>query len=118
MALDMSRRSVGAGFLSALVVLSAPAVLAQAESDGGSIGGGGPGRKPSAVPGCVVADPTPTPLNMRTAPNGQIIGTVENGTRVSILDSATSQKGEPWVYIADDQGKPMGWVYRRFINCR
>ena len=31
---------------------------------------------------CKVTDPTGTPLNVRSAPNGKIIGTLANGTLV------------------------------------
>jgi hypothetical protein len=35
---------------------------------------------------CRVVDPTTTPLNVRTTPNGRIVGTLENGAMVSVLD--------------------------------
>src|SRR5689334_23519987 len=35
---------------------------------------------------CVVADPTGTPLNIRTSPNGKIVGRIGNGERVRISD--------------------------------
>jgi hypothetical protein len=44
---------------------------------------------------CRVADPTPTPLRVRTSPNGRIVSTLENGTLVSVLDRATDRKGRP-----------------------
>ena len=31
---------------------------------------------------CIVSDPTGTPLNVRATPNGRIIGSLSNGTRV------------------------------------
>jgi len=68
--------------------------------------------------GCIVADPSPTPLNIRTAPHGRIIGTLDNGQVVSILDSSTDNEGSPWVYVADDTGNPLGWVYREYVVCK
>jgi Bacterial SH3 domain len=68
---------------------------------------------------CRVADPTPTPLNVRTSPNGRVVGTIENGMMVLILDRRTDRKRQVWVYIgnADDQ-MPIGWVFRDYIDCR
>ena len=68
---------------------------------------------------CVIADPTSTPLNVRTAPNGKLLSRIENGERVSLLDETFDRSGQQWAYIArgvDDQ--PLGWVFRRFIVCR
>src|SRR3712207_84915 len=67
---------------------------------------------------CRVTDPSDTPLNVRTAPYGKILGTLQNGRRVSVIDRASDRRGQPWVYIADqNDGQPIGWVYREFISC-
>ena len=68
---------------------------------------------------CRVADPTPTPLNVRTSPNGRIVSTLENGMLVSMLDRATDRRGQTWVFVgtAEDQ-TPIGWVFRDYIDCR
>jgi hypothetical protein len=71
-----------------------------------------------AQAGCIVADPSPTPLNVRTAPYGRIVGTLDNGQGVSILDSSIDNQGRPWVYVADDTGSPLGWVYREYVVCK
>jgi hypothetical protein len=68
---------------------------------------------------CIVADPTPTPLNARTAPNGRIIGTLDNGQAVVIIDHADDGQMRPWVYVSDPEtGNPIGWVFREFIVCK
>ncbi len=67
---------------------------------------------------CIVADPSPTPLNVRTAPSGRIISTLNNGQVVSILDSSIDNEGRPWVYVSDDTGNPLGWVYREYVVCK
>ncbi len=68
---------------------------------------------------CTVFDPSPTPLNVRTGPYGRIIGTLENGRIVYILDRSIDRQGKPWVYVADfDTDAPIGWVYREYITCR
>ena len=115
----------------AAMALAIPqAALAQAGSAGGSVGNDEKslsGRREAPDPGrgesnaganCVIADPTSTPLNLRTSPNGTIVGTVANGTRARILDQARDRGGEQWVYIADAGARPMGWVIRKFIVCR
>ncbi|WP_354265970.1 SH3 domain-containing protein [Bradyrhizobium sp. I1.7.5] len=75
-------------------------------------------RPERATANCVIADPTSTPLNVRTGPNGKIIGTVPNGDRANVIDQAVDRSGERWVYIADVQGQPLGWVFRRYLVCR
>jgi Bacterial SH3 domain len=67
---------------------------------------------------CRVLDPTNTPLNVRTAPYGAILGILPNGVLVSVIDRATDKAGKPWVYVAAyDTGRPIGWVFREFIAC-
>lgn len=72
----------------------------------------------SAQSRCRVMDPTGTPLNIRTAPNGAIVGALPNGALVSARDSAPDQNGKPWVFISRfEDGAPLGWVFREFIAC-
>ena len=71
----------------------------------------------SAQERCLVADPTGTPLNLRTAANGPIIGTLKNGTLVTILDGS-SVKGSSWAYVGRYEDRaPLGWVFRAYLNC-
>jgi uncharacterized protein YraI len=66
---------------------------------------------------CVVSDPTGTPLNVRTRPNGPIVGALYNGALVRILDVTSDDRGGRWAYIAPlDEGK-RGWVYGPHIAC-
>jgi uncharacterized protein YraI len=67
---------------------------------------------------CRVTDPTGTPLNVRTAPGGRIVGTLVNGQRVSVLDRRVVG-GKPWVYVGDVElgDQPIGWVFREFVSC-
>ncbi len=68
---------------------------------------------------CTVADPTPTPLNARAAPNGRIIATLDNGQQVTIIDFAEDERGRPWVYVSDPEtSQPIGWVFRSDIVCK
>ena len=66
---------------------------------------------------CVVADPTGTPLNIRTSPNGKIVGKIANGERIRISDQ-TTEDGKQWAYISNAASRPMGWVFRKFLVCR
>jgi hypothetical protein len=71
----------------------------------------------AGVTECRVADPTGTPLNVRTIPGGRkIVETLKNGTQVTILDSKND-----WAYIGlvseKDHLIPTGWVYRKYLDC-
>jgi len=67
---------------------------------------------------CKVTDPTGTPLNVRASPNGKIIGTLANGTLVTIVDSKNAANGKPWVKVQHaETKKPIGWVFREFVSC-
>ena len=66
---------------------------------------------------CMVTDPTGTPLNIRSTPQGAVVGTIDNGAVVEILERQTDAKGKPWVYIATRGGRPIGWVFREFVSC-
>ncbi len=66
---------------------------------------------------CLVADPSGTPLNVRTVPNGKIVNTLRNGFTVNIIQTATSSE-KAWVYIKRaDSNIPLGWVFRDYLNC-
>ena len=65
-------------------------------------------QEPPGNPGrfrtCLVNDPTPTPLNYRTAPYGKILGSFGNGVHVDIVDETSDQHGKPSAYVSDDEG--------------
>ncbi len=65
----------------------------------------------AASAACVVTDPTGTPLNIREAPNGRVIGTLRNGASVTILGATYDRNGKLWANIG------VGWVFREFISC-
>ena len=84
----------------AATILSATAIAAAAQSR------------------CRIMDPTGTPLNVRTGPNGRIVGALPNGMLVTVLDRTTDGGGRSWVYVARyDSGRPIGWVFREFVAC-
>jgi hypothetical protein len=66
---------------------------------------------------CEVTDPTGTPLG-RSEPNDKIIGTLANGTLVSITEYKDDANGKPWVDVADYKTKKViGRVLREFVSC-
>ncbi|HEY3889914.1 MAG TPA: TIR domain-containing protein [Caulobacteraceae bacterium] len=66
---------------------------------------------------CIVADPTPTPLNIRTTPNGRIALTMDNGAAVHVIGRATVN-GQSWSQIGSGQDGPLlGWVFSGYLNC-
>jgi Bacterial SH3 domain len=70
--------------------------------------------EPVVNEGCRVADPTGTPLNVRSAPRrGSILGALTNGTIVKVLEV----RGD-WVRIKpyNSPGKA-GWVYVEHLDC-
>ena len=100
--------------------------FAQSGSAGGIIGNDEKslsGTRQESQPGgsdqatCVVAEPTGTPLNIRTSPNGKIVGKIANGERVRI-SGQTVENGKEWAYISTAASRPIGWVFRKFLACR
>ena len=69
---------------------------------------------------CVVNDPTGTPLNVRTTPNGRIMTSLVNGTKVFIQRISYDNLDRPWVLISVYQRsgyRTLGWVFRPFLSC-
>lgn len=64
---------------------------------------------------CVVDDPTGTPLNVRSAPNGTIISTLGNGTRVDVIEE-TKIGTKHWLFVAR-QGERLGWIFGAYVVC-
>lgn len=109
-----------------VIVMSVANAWAQSGSTGGTIGndekslsGSRPEPRRSDQDGysCVVSDPTGTPLNLRTTPNGKIVGKISNGERIRILDQQI-QGGKEWAYISNSAAQPIGWAFRRYLDCK
>jgi hypothetical protein len=66
---------------------------------------------------CVVADPTGSPLNVRSTPNGAILGALRNDTKVLVLEAALVN-GKTSVRIAPEVGTgKQGWVFLNHLSC-
>jgi uncharacterized protein YraI len=63
---------------------------------------------------CTVADPSGTPLNVRTGPSSgtAIRGALNNGILVVVRE----RRGK-WASVVPDEGKA-GWVWGEYLNCR
>ena len=67
---------------------------------------------------CKVTDPTGTRLNVRSSPNGKVISTLKNGTKIRRVDHADDSQGRSWVLAYTEKtNKRIGWVYREFVSC-
>ena len=50
-------------------------------------------------PVCTVVDPTGTPLNVRTGPNDDIVGSLKNGMKIEVIEHQESD-GNRWALVA------------------
>jgi hypothetical protein len=66
---------------------------------------------------CVVNDPPGTPLNVRSSPNGSILGALYNGTRVNLLRVVADRSGQSWAYIAPHGPGKNGYVFYNYLVC-
>jgi len=67
---------------------------------------------------CVVSDPSGTPLDVRTEPQGTVVRALANGRLVLIADIKSDGNGQPWVLVANSEsGERLGWVSRKLISC-
>jgi uncharacterized protein YraI len=64
---------------------------------------------------CLVDDPTGTPLNVRSAPNGTIVTTLGNGTRLEVIEERKIGT-KPWLFVTR-QGERLGWVFGAYVVC-
>jgi hypothetical protein len=67
---------------------------------------------------CRVTDPTGTPLNIRTVPNGSIVATLNNGEIITVRDRTFDPNGKQWISVGRlGADVPLGWVLRDFVTC-
>ncbi|NEQ45626.1 MAG: SH3 domain-containing protein [Leptolyngbya sp. SIOISBB] len=78
----------------------------------------GPGVESTSDPiTCVVEDPTGTPLNVRSTPNGpEIVGTLENGSQVIPYDIAIDENERHFLLIGNKSDR-WGWVFGPYMSC-
>lgn len=68
-------------------------------------------------PVCTVVDPTGTPLNVRSGPNGKVLSTLRKGSKVEVVDH-TEQNGKKWARVAKFQEASYGWVFEAYLKCK
>jgi hypothetical protein len=66
---------------------------------------------------CTVSDPTGTPLNVRSRPNGPIVGALHNGATVFVSALIADASGRRWAKIVPLQEGKAGWVFREHLTC-
>jgi uncharacterized protein YgiM (DUF1202 family) len=71
---------------------------------------------------CMVADPTGSPLNVRSYPtNGRVVGKLRNGTVVRIESLTVDEiTGKSWAKISVNRNRKyvvLGYVLDAFLNC-
>lgn len=75
---------------------------------------------------CMVADPTGTLLNVRETPAGKRLGSLKNGTKLTLTHFDDDSRGRTWSYVKWE-GQPLekvsnnrneGWVIREYISCK
>jgi hypothetical protein len=72
---------------------------------------------PQTAQVCHVADPTPSLLNVRVKPNGDVTQSLANGTLVRVVKRA-EVGGKSWALIeSENGGQPLGWVFDDYIYC-
>jgi hypothetical protein len=66
---------------------------------------------------CRVAGLSGASLNVRAAPDGTVVDTLNNGEQVAILDHDVGSERK-WVSVARLGGSdPIGWVFKRYLDC-
>jgi hypothetical protein len=63
----------------------------------------------AGIMSCTVADPG-TPLNLRSSPNGAILGAAHNGTIVIVQDLAV------WSAARSGRSAKPGWVFFNYLE--
>jgi uncharacterized protein YraI len=66
---------------------------------------------------CTVNDPTGTPLNVRSEPNGPILGSLYNGARVDLWE-LVYVRDKPWARVTPVGPGKSGWVFRQYLKCQ
>jgi translation initiation factor IF-2 len=67
---------------------------------------------------CRTSDPTGTPLNVRGRPGGEIVGALDDGIVVRVIDHRQGVQGRLWAMVEPvNHAGQSGWVFENFLNC-
>lgn len=67
------------------------------------------------APVCTVVDPTGTPLNVRSGPNGKVLSTLKKGAKVQFIEHK-EKNGKKWALISK-YGEDGGWLFAAYLKC-
>lgn len=75
---------------------------------------------------CTVADPTGTPLNVRTKPrNGKVVTTLKNSTNLKVVsdwaEPGTGDETSSWSKVSvvrKGRRQVLGWVLSSYLSCK
>lgn len=68
------------------------------------------------APVCTVIDPTGTPLNVRSGPNGKILGTLKKGELVE-FNEHKEVNGKKWALVSKFS-EASGYVFGDYLKCK
>lgn len=68
------------------------------------------------APVCTVIDPTGTPLNVRSGPNGKILSTLKKGELVE-FNEHKEVKGKKWAHVSKFS-EASGYVFGAYLKCK
>jgi uncharacterized protein YgiM (DUF1202 family) len=68
------------------------------------------------APVCTVIDPTGTPLNVRSGPNGKVLGTLKKGELVE-FNEHKEVKGKKWALVSKFS-EASGYVFGDYLKCK
>ncbi|MDP3196300.1 SH3 domain-containing protein [Tabrizicola sp.] len=74
------------------------------------------------APVCTVADPTGTPLNIRLSPNGPVVGSTRNGTKLMFVEHREVD-GKLWALVERFHDGELAtdfdgaWVFGSYLDC-
>jgi len=66
---------------------------------------------------CTVDDPSCTPLNVCTQPNGPILGALDNDETVFVSDVIVDGRGRRWAEIVPADKGRSGQVFKAYLAC-
>lgn len=66
---------------------------------------------------CTVNDPTGTPLNVRSKPNGAILASLHNGAPVNLWE-LVYVRDKPWARVTTVGPGKSGWVLSQYLKCQ
>ena len=64
---------------------------------------------------CLVNDPNDSYANIRKSPNGELIGPLSNGKKLSVISITKDQQGRGWSLV--EYGDKTGFIMTKLVDC-